>query len=104
MDPLEDVGDAPRIAELAPEDYYDFQVTRPMVELVDGETRQVAWPTTRISWARIPDSGRDVVLIRGIEPNIRWKTFTRDLLDLMPGLGAQTVLLLGPLLADAPHT
>jgi len=101
---LEDVWDATPIAELDPEDYYDFQVTRPMVELVDGETRQIVWPTTRISWARMPDSGRDVVLIRGIEPNMRWKTFTTELLDLMTELGAQTVVLLGALLADAPHT
>jgi proteasome assembly chaperone (PAC2) family protein len=101
---LEDVWDATPIAELDPEDYYDFQVTRPMVELVDGDTRQIVWPTTRISWARIPDSGRDVVLIRGIEPNMRWKTFTSELLGLMIELGAETVVLLGALLADAPHT
>ncbi len=101
---LEDVWDATPIAELDPEDYYDFQVTRPMVELVDGETRQIVWPTTRISWARIPDTGRDVVLIRGIEPNMRWKSFTGELLGLMVDLGAETVVLLGALLADAPHT
>jgi proteasome assembly chaperone (PAC2) family protein len=101
---LEDVWDATPVTELDPEDYYDFQVTRPTVELVDGETRRIVWPTTRISWARLPDSGRDVILIRGIEPNMRWRSFTRELLGLMLELDVRTVVLLGALLADAPHT
>jgi hypothetical protein len=70
---LEEAWDATPVAELDPEDYYDFQVTRPTVEL-EGDTRRINWPTTRISWARVPDSGRDVILIRGIEPNMRWKS------------------------------
>jgi proteasome assembly chaperone (PAC2) family protein len=101
---LETNWDATPIAELDPDDYYDFQVTRPTVELVDGETRRLTWPTTRISWARPPDSGRDVILVRGIEPNMRWRAFCRELKDLMVELGVETVVLLGALLADAPHT
>jgi proteasome assembly chaperone (PAC2) family protein len=101
---LESAWDGTQIAELDPEDYYDFQVTRPMVELADGETRQIVWPTTRVSVARLPDSGRDVVLIRGIEPNMRWRSFCRELVGLMLELDVQTVVLLGALLADAPHT
>jgi proteasome assembly chaperone (PAC2) family protein len=100
---LEEAWDATPIAELDPEDYYDFQVTRPTVEL-DGESRRINWPTTRVSWARLPDSGRDVILIRGIEPNMRWKSFCRELVGLMLELEAETVVLLGALLADAPHT
>lgn len=101
---LESIWGAVPIAELDPEDYYDFQVTRPVVEMIDGETRSITWPTTRISWARVPDSGRDVVLIRGIEPNMRWKSFSAELVGLMKDLGVQTAVLLGALLADAPHT
>jgi proteasome assembly chaperone (PAC2) family protein len=100
---LEDAWEATPIAELDPEDYYDFQVTRPTVEL-DGDNRRINWPTTRVSWARVPDSGRDVILIRGIEPNMRWKTFCRELVGLMLELEVETVVLLGALLADAPHT
>jgi proteasome assembly chaperone (PAC2) family protein len=101
---LEAAWDGTPIAELDPEDYYDFQVTRPMVELTDGETRQIIWPTTRVSVARLPDSGRDVVLVRGIEPNMRWRSFCRELVGLMLELDVRTVVLLGALLADAPHT
>ncbi|HEY7485903.1 MAG TPA: PAC2 family protein [Streptosporangiaceae bacterium] len=101
---LETAWDGAQIAELDPEDYYDFQVTRPMVELADGETRQIIWPTTRVSVARLPESGRDVVLVRGIEPNMRWRSFCRELVGLMLELDVQTVVLLGALLADAPHT
>jgi proteasome assembly chaperone (PAC2) family protein len=101
---LEAAWDGTPIAELDPEDYYDFQVTRPMVELTDGETRQIIWPTTRVSVARLPESGRDVVLVRGIEPNMRWRSFCRELVGLMLELDVRTVVLLGALLADAPHT
>jgi len=90
------------LAELDPDDYYDFQVTRPLVEL-DGAQRKIVWPTTKISVARL-DSGRDVVLIHGIEPNMRWRAFCRELTGLMVELGVETVVLLGALLADAPHT
>jgi proteasome assembly chaperone (PAC2) family protein len=101
---LESNWNATAIAEVDPDDYYDFQVTRPMVELVDGETRQITWPTTRILWARPPDSGRDVILVRGIEPNMRWRSFCQELKGLVLELGIETVVLLGALLADAPHT
>ncbi|WP_158588089.1 PAC2 family protein [Actinomadura logoneensis] len=100
---LESVWDATPIAELDPDDYYDFQVTRPMVEMVDGETRGISWPTTRVSRTRLP-SGRDVVLIHGIEPNMRWRSFCREIVDKIHELGARQVVLLGALLADAPHT
>jgi proteasome assembly chaperone (PAC2) family protein len=90
------------LAELDPDDYYDFQVTRPLVEL-DGAQRKIIWPTTKISVARL-DSGRDIVLIHGIEPNMRWRAFCRELTTLMLELGVDTVVLLGALLADAPHT
>ncbi|MDX6744303.1 PAC2 family protein [Actinocorallia sp. A-T 12471] len=93
---------ARQIAEIDPEDYYDFQVTRPRVER-DGDGRKIVWPTTRIFVARL-DSGRDVVLLHGIEPNMRWRGFCREITDYLARLGVRSAVLLGALLADAPHT
>ncbi|GAB3664046.1 filament polymerization regulator ParJ [Actinocorallia lasiicapitis] len=101
---LAESWNARQIAELDPDDYYDFQVTRPLVEF-DEETdeRRIVWPTTRISVAKLP-SGRDVVLLHGIEPNMRWRAFCREITDVLTGLGVKTAVLVGALLADAPHT
>ncbi len=104
LEHLELIWDATPLAALDPEDYYDFQVNRPTVSLVDGVSRRVEWPTTRISVARPPDSDRDVVLIRGIEPNMRWRGFCEELIELCHELDVQTVVALGALLADTPHT
>jgi proteasome assembly chaperone (PAC2) family protein len=101
---LELIWDAKPLAALDPEDYYDFQVNRPTVSLVGGVSRRIEWPTTRISVARPPNSARDVVLIRGIEPNMRWRGFCQELLDLLGELDVQMVVALGALLADTPHT
>lgn len=101
---LELIWDAKPLAALDPEDYYDFQVNRPTVSLIDGVSRRIEWPTTRISVARPPGSERDVVLIRGIEPNMRWRGFCEELIGLLQELDAQTVVALGALLADTPHT
>jgi proteasome assembly chaperone (PAC2) family protein len=101
---LELIWDADPLAALDPEDYYDFQVNRPTVSLIDGVSRRVEWPTTRISVARPPGSDRHVVLIRGIEPNMRWRGFCEELIGLCQELGVTTVVALGALLADTPHT
>jgi predicted ATP-grasp superfamily ATP-dependent carboligase len=100
---LEDVWSATQIAEIDPEDYYDFQVNRPEIVLEDG-VRSVVWPSTRISVARIPLATRDVVLVHGIEPSMRWRTFTQELLGAARDLGVEMVVTLGALLADTPHT
>ncbi|MQA83432.1 MAG: PAC2 family protein [Streptosporangiales bacterium] len=101
---LEQAWKAAPVAALDPEDYYDFQVTRPTVDLVEGTTRKITWPTTRLSMVKLPEAGRDLVLVRGIEPNMRWQAFCNDLLGVVRDLGAETVVLLGALLADVPHT
>jgi hypothetical protein len=101
---LELIWDADPLAALDPEDYYDFQVNRPTVSLIDGVSRRIEWPTTRISVARPPGADRHVVLIRGIEPNMRWRSFCDELIELIQELGATTVVALGALLADTPHT
>ena len=101
---LEQAWDAHKVAALDPDDYYDFQVNRPTVSLVDGVTRRISWPTTRLSVCSPPGAGRDVVLVRGLEPNMRWRGFCQELLGLANGLGTELVVTLGALLADSPHT
>jgi predicted ATP-grasp superfamily ATP-dependent carboligase len=97
------VWSATQIAEFDPEDYYDFQVNRPEVTFED-DARTITWPTTRLSVARIPLATRDVVLVHGIEPSMRWRSFTQELLTAARELGVEMVVTLGALLADSPHT
>jgi proteasome assembly chaperone (PAC2) family protein len=92
------------LALIDPDDYYDFQVNRPTVSLVDGLTRRIEWPTTRLSVCSPPEADRDVVLIRGLEPNMRWRNFCDELLEILHALEVETVVLLGALLADTPHS
>ncbi len=96
--------EATELSEVDPDDYYDFQVTRPTVRMVDGVTRRVEWPTTRLSVCRPPGATRDVVLVHGIEPNMRWRKFCAELIGQIEDLGITTVITLGALLADTPHT
>lgn len=101
---LESEWKAAPLVSFDPEDYYDFQVTRPVVELGEGLTRSITWPTTRLSVARPPGVERDVVLLRGIEPNIRWRAFCGEIIALCRELGVELAVLLGALLNDSPHT
>ena len=96
--------EATRFAEIDPESFYDFQAVRPHVSLADGQTRKIDWPDNAFFHARIPGSGRDAVLLLGIEPNLRWKTFAGLILELAGDLGVEMVVTLGSLLADVPHT
>ena len=101
---LETVWDAQRLGELDPEEFYDFQVNRPVVGLGEDGVRVITWPTTRLSYARVEGFNRDIVLLRGIEPNVRWRGFTAELVGLAHELGVGLVVTLGALLADSPHT
>ena len=107
------------IGAIDPEDFYDFQVNRPVIEIEGGRTQRLVWPTTRISLARaadepemsaVPPTGpptglsRDVILVHGIEPNMRWRAFSEELVQGLQSLGVELIILLGALLADAPHT
>lgn len=92
------------LCALAPDDYYDFQVTRPRMSVVDGVVGEVEWPTTRVRVATPPGSERDVVLVTGPEPNMRWRSYAADLLAVARELGVTRMVMLGSLLADAPHT
>ncbi|MFF5235056.1 PAC2 family protein [Dactylosporangium sp. NPDC000521] len=101
---LEQEWGAEPIASLDPEDFYDFQVNRPTVMMSEGETRRIEWPTTRFSVATPPDAERDIVLIRGIEPSMRWRTFCEQVLEVCHSLEVSRIVLLGALLADVPYT
>nr|WSZ95209.1 PAC2 family protein [Streptomyces sp. NBC_00857] len=91
-------------AALDAEDYYDFQVNRPTVYL-DGGARKITWPTTRLSVVRVGgEKPRDLVLVRGIEPSMRWRSFCNELLGFAHELGVEMVVILGALLGDTPHT
>jgi proteasome assembly chaperone (PAC2) family protein len=96
--------DARRFAEIDPEGFFDFQVTRPQVRLEQGFTRRIDWPETVFLHARPPGLDRDAVLLLGVEPNVRWKTFSGLIVDFARELGVELVVTLGALLADVPHT
>src|SRR6476659_9685952 len=91
-------------AVIDPEDFVDFQSTRPLVRLVDGVSRRIEWPEFEIHAARVPRAPRDLVLLSGPEPAMRWRGFSRVVVDLAEALGVQLVVLLGALLADVPHS
>jgi proteasome assembly chaperone (PAC2) family protein len=96
--------DAERFATIDPEEFVDFQATRPTVRLRDGLTRDIDWPEFEIHEARVPRAPRDLILLSGPEPAIRWRTFTETVVDLAEALGVQMVTSLGALLADVPHS
>ncbi len=101
---LEQVWSAKAISEIDPEEFYDFQVNRPTVSQPEGQPRKIEWPTTRFAVASPAEADSDVVLIRGIEPSTRWRTFCQDVLEVCHSLEVTRIVLLGALLADVPYT
>jgi hypothetical protein len=95
-------GGAERIAHIDPEVHTDFQSRRPHVELVDGVTRSIVWPTTTFWVARFPE--RDLVVLQGIEPSYRWRSFSAAVLDVHRRTGCEMLVTFGALLADVPHS
>jgi proteasome assembly chaperone (PAC2) family protein len=95
---------ARRFASLDPEEFFDFTATRPEVRLVDGITRAIEWPANELWAAPIPGTGRDVVLLQGVEPQLKWRTFCAAVLEVAEILNTELALTLGALLADVPHT
>jgi predicted ATP-grasp superfamily ATP-dependent carboligase len=95
---------AERFATIDPEEFFDFQATRPIIKFTEGLERDITWPEIELYEARIPGAPRDLILLAGYEPSFRWKTFTQVVVDLVEALGVQLVVSLGALLADVPHT
>ncbi len=96
--------DASRFARVDSEEFYDFQTNRPLVQFDKGNQREIVWPTVEVFEARAPRAPRDLVLVQGIEPSMRWRAFSSNLIDLAEALGVQVVVSLGALLGDVPHT
>ncbi len=95
---------ATRFAQVDPEEFFDFQATRPRIRLAEGHVREVVWPAVEVFEARIPRAPRDLVLLSGPEPSMRWRTFCRLIVDLAEAMNVQMVVTLGALLADVPHS
>ena len=104
LEHLDEIWEAQPILEIDDESYYDYQVNRPVIRQVDGVTRELVWPSMQISYCRPPGSDRDIVLMHGVEPNMRWRSFCAELLTIADKLNVDTVVILGALLADTPHT
>ncbi|MDQ2983918.1 MAG: PAC2 family protein [Actinomycetota bacterium] len=95
---------AQQFAQIDPEGFFDFQATRPHVALEKGVTRRIDWPETSFYHCRPEGMDHDVVLLLGIEPNLRWRTFSDLVVGLARDLGVELFVTLGALLADVPHT
>ena len=96
--------EAARFATIDPEQYVDFQATRPLVKLVEGRSRAIEWPEWEVYEARVPRAPRDLVILTGPEPAYRWRTFCSTVIELAEALGVQMVVTVGALLADVPHS
>jgi proteasome assembly chaperone (PAC2) family protein len=96
--------DAQPLATIDPEEFYDFTAVRPNVRLVDGRSRAIDWPENSFQAARVPVADRDLIMMSGIEPSLRWKTFCDAVLEVARESGARMVVTLGALLADVPHS
>ncbi len=91
-------------ATLDTEEYIDFHAARPTVELIDGVVRAVEWPSITFSAGSPATAGRDLVLLLGVEPNLKWPTFCDDVIAVTRATGCEIVVTVGALLGDTPHT
>jgi proteasome assembly chaperone (PAC2) family protein len=95
---------ARRFAAIDSEEFYDFQDNRPCVRFDESGQREITWPGVEVLEAPAPRAPRDLVLVRGVEPSMRWRAFSSSIVDLAEALGVQLVVSLGALLGDVPHT
>jgi predicted ATP-grasp superfamily ATP-dependent carboligase len=95
---------ARRFARIDSEEFYDFQANRPSIQLTEAGAREIVWPTVEVFEALAPRAPRDLVLVQGTEPSMRWRAFSAHIVELAEALGVQMVVSLGALLADVPHT
>src|SRR5919197_3599882 len=92
------------VARIDPEEFYDFQVNRPTIRLVEGQTREIDWPSNTLLSVKVPTAERDLVLLSGVEPNVRWRTFADSIVGAAQRLGVEMIVSLGALMADVAHT
>src|SRR5436190_5626644 len=96
--------DSEVVARIDPEEFYDFQVNRPTIRLVEGQTRQIDWPANTLLTVSVPTAERDLVLLSGVEPNVRWRTFAEAIVGAAERLRVEMIITLGALIADVAHT
>jgi proteasome assembly chaperone (PAC2) family protein len=96
--------DAELVASVDPEEFFDFQANRPMITLEEGQTRRIDWPANSLIAAEAPSAERDLVLLDGTEPNLRWRTFSETVSTAADALGIELVVTLGALIAEVAHT
>jgi proteasome assembly chaperone (PAC2) family protein len=96
--------DAQLIAQMDPEDYFDFQTTRPTISLDEGQTRRIEWPANNLYAVSVPGADRDLILLDGTEPSLRWRTFSETIATAADALGVERVITLGALIAEVSHT
>jgi proteasome assembly chaperone (PAC2) family protein len=96
--------DSEVVASIDPEEYFDFQSTRPTITMAAGETRRIEWPENNFIAVRIPSAERDLVLLDGTEPNLRWRTFSEHVATAADALDVELVITLGSLIAEVSHT
>ncbi len=101
---INDRFESSEVAKLDPEEFYDFTEVRPMVRLTEGLTREIEWPENMVSAAPVPGADGDLVTFRGVEPSLRWRRFSENLVATARELDVRMVITLGALLADVPHT
>jgi predicted ATP-grasp superfamily ATP-dependent carboligase len=101
---LIDSFDAREVARIDPEEFYDFTAVRPTVRMSEGRSRVLEWPANTIHAASIAGADHDLILLQGVEPSLKWRTFTNTVVDIAQQLGVRSVVTLGALLADVPHT
>jgi proteasome assembly chaperone (PAC2) family protein len=96
--------DAQLVAQVDPEEYFDFQSTRPTITMDEGQTRRIEWPENNVFAVQVPSADRDLVLVDGTEPNLRWRTFSETIATVADALGVEMVITLGALIAEVSHT
>jgi proteasome assembly chaperone (PAC2) family protein len=101
---IADSLDGELIARVDPEEYFDFQSTRPTISMDEGQTRRIDWPENNLIAVPVPGADRDLVLLDGTEPNLRWRTFSETIATAAEGLGVEMVVTLGALIAEVSHT
>jgi proteasome assembly chaperone (PAC2) family protein len=96
--------DGELIARIDPEEFFDFQSTRPTITMDEGQTRRIEWPENNVIAVPVPSADRDLVLFDGTEPNLRWRTFSETIATVADALGVEMVITLGALIAEVSHT
>ena len=100
---LREAWGAVAFVDIDPEEFYDFTAVRPMVQLDDDGSRRILWPENEFLFAE-PAGSPAVIVLRGIEPQLRWRTFCEQILDVATAVNARLIITLGALLADVAHT